>query len=89
MAGYLGALATSSRITRKKSLNQDDLVASLGTCDYSRVEFYSDNVHIYLVFEPELALLVGLQVMSSKEGGGREEGELSDKFFGCLSQKLK
>ena len=43
-----------------------------------------------LLFEPELALLVGLQVMSSKEeGGGREEGELSDKFFGCLSQKLK
>ena len=25
-------------------------------------------------FEPELALLVGLQVVSSKEGGGREEG---------------
>ena len=44
------------------------------------------------LFEPELALLVGLQVMSSKEGGRREggrEGELSDKFFGCLSQKLK
>ena len=26
------------------------------------------------IFEPELALLVRLQVLSSKEGGGREEG---------------
>ena len=42
-------------------------------------------------FEPELALLVGLQVVSSKgeeEERGRE-GELSDKFFGSLSQKPK
>ena len=75
----MGALATSSRITRKKSLNQDDLVASLGTCDYSRVEFYSDNVHTYLVFEPELALLVGIQVMSSMEG------ELFDKVLLALT----
>ena len=28
----------------------------------------------FFLFEPELALLVGLQVMSSKEGGRREEG---------------
>ena len=42
------------------------------------------------IFEPELALLVGLQVLSSKEGGRREEeGALSDKFFGSLSQKPK
>ena len=41
-------------------------------------------------FEPELALLVGLQVLSSKEGGRREEeGALSDKFFGSLSQKIR
>ena len=34
------------------------------------------------LFEPELALLVGLQVVSSKEGGGgRREGALSDKFL--------
>ena len=37
----------------------------------------------FFLFEPELALLVGLQVVSSKEG------ELSDKFFGSLSQKPK
>ena len=41
------------------------------------------------LFEPELALLVGLQVVSSKEGGGGREGELSDKFFGSHSQELK
>ena len=42
------------------------------------------------LFEFELALLVGLQVVSSKgeEEGGRE-GELSDKFFSSLSQKPK
>ena len=46
--------------------------------------------HSFFLFEPELALLVGLQVVSSKgeEEGGRE-GELSDKFFGSLSQKPK
>ena len=43
-----------------------------------------------IFFEPELALLVGLQVVSSKEGGRREEeGALSDKFFGSLSQKIR
>ena len=34
------------------------------------------------LFEPELALLVGLQVVSSKEGGGGgREGELFDKIL--------
>ena len=45
---------------------------------------------LYAIFEPELALLVGLQVVNSKEGGRREEeGALSDKFFGSLSQKIR
>ena len=34
--------------------------------------------HSFFLFEPELALLVGLQVVSSK---GEEEGALSDKFL--------
>ena len=50
--------------------------------DHSKV----GKVHQILLFEPELALLVGLQVVSSK---GEEEGALSDKFFGSLSQKIK
>ena len=53
--------------------------------DSPRFKFHEEQL-----FEPELALLVGLQVVSSKEGGaGRREGELSDKFFGSHSQELK
>ena len=40
-----------------------------------------------IFFEPELALLVGLQVVSSKRK--EEEGALSDKFFDSLRQKIK
>ena len=35
---------------------------------------YDCYVSFLSLFEPELALLVGLQVVSSKEGGGRREG---------------
>ena len=48
-----------------------------------RVANTPPKVAVVPIFEPELALLVGLQVVSSK-GGGRREGELSDKFFGSL-----
>ena len=44
-----------------------------------------------MFFEPELALLVGLQVMSSKEGGRREggrEGELFDKILFALDRSI-
>ena len=42
---------------------------------------------VNVFFEPELALLVGLQVVSSKRK--EEEGALSDKFFDSLRQKIK
>ena len=49
--------------------------------------YSSAKLHVHnSLFEPKLALLVGLQIVSSK---GEEEGALSDKFFGSLRQKIK
>ena len=50
---------------------------------WSDVLIFLCSVFICFVFEPKLALLVGLQLVSSKEGGEGEGGggELSDKIL--------